>query len=146
MNILGINAYHGDASAALVKDGKLVAAAEEERFNRVKHWAGFPEQSIRYCLQTAGITAQDLDHVAVSFNPKANLNQKLRFTLQKRPSLKSLVDRLGKQSKASGLKEQIAEACGCDVSTLKAKFHNLEHHTTHLGSRIELESQNSYSL
>jgi carbamoyltransferase len=134
MNILGINAYHGDASAALVQNGQLIAAVEEERFNRAKHWAGFPEQSIRYCLETAGITAQDLDHVAVSYNPKANLNQKLRFTLQKRPSLKSLMDRLGKQSKAGGLKEQIAEACGCDAASLKAKFHSLEHHTTHLAS------------
>ena len=134
MYILGINAYHGDASAALVQDGKLIAAVEEERFNRIKHWAGFPEQSIRYCLATVGIEAKDLDHVAVSYNPKANLNQKLRFTLQKRPSLKSLIDRLGKQSKAGGLKEQIAEACGCEASNLKAKFHNLEHHSTHLAS------------
>ena len=134
MNILGINAYHGDASAALIQSGQLIAAAEEERFNRVKHWAGFPEKSIRYCLDAAGITAQELDHVAVSYNPKANLNQKLRFTLQKRPSLKSLMDRFGKQSKVAGLKEQIAETCGCDVDSLKARFHNLEHHTTHLAS------------
>ena len=54
MNILGINAYHGDASAALVVDGQLVSAVEEERFNRIKHWAGFPSESIRYCLDVAG--------------------------------------------------------------------------------------------
>ena len=52
-SILGINAYHGDASAALLVDGRLVAAVEEERFNRIKHWAGFPAQSIRYCLEVA---------------------------------------------------------------------------------------------
>jgi len=51
MNILGINAYHGNASAALVCEGKLVAAVEEERFNRVKYAAGFPEAAVRYCLR-----------------------------------------------------------------------------------------------
>ncbi len=56
MNILGINAYHGNASAAILCDGKLVAAVEEERFNRVKYAAGFPAAAIRYCLQAAGIT------------------------------------------------------------------------------------------
>ena len=57
INILGINAYHGDASASLVIDGKLVAAVEEERFNRIKHWAGFPAESIRWCLDDAGVDA-----------------------------------------------------------------------------------------
>ena len=55
MYILGINAYHGDASATIIKDGKLIAAAEEERFNRFKHCAGFPALAIKYCLATAGI-------------------------------------------------------------------------------------------
>ena len=72
VNILGINAFHGDASACLVQNGQLIAAVEEERFTRVKHWAGFPSQSIRCCLQAGGITASEIDHVAVSFNPKAN--------------------------------------------------------------------------
>ena len=54
MIILGINAYHGDSSAALIKDGYLIAAAEEERFTRIKHWAGFPKKAIEYCLQEAG--------------------------------------------------------------------------------------------
>ena len=73
MNILGINAYHGDASAAIVVDGQLVAAVEEERYNRIKHWAGFPAQSIRYCLETAGIDPREVDHVGISFNPCATL-------------------------------------------------------------------------
>jgi carbamoyltransferase len=54
--ILGINSFHGDASACILKDGVLLAAAEEERFLRVKHWAGFPKQSISYCLREAGIS------------------------------------------------------------------------------------------
>src|SRR5260370_8032329 len=81
MNILGINAYHGNASAALVCDGKLVAAVEEERFNRVKYAAGFPASAIRYCLKEAGITLADLDHVAVPRNPYARLGTKLFYAL-----------------------------------------------------------------
>ncbi|WP_414623451.1 carbamoyltransferase [Calothrix sp. CCY 0018] len=131
MNILGINAFHGDASACLVQNGQLIAAVEEERFTRVKHWAGFPSQSIRYCLEAGGITAPQIDRVAVSFNPKANLKHKLLFTLQKRPSLSSLFDRFRKQRKSASIQQELAEACGCDVDAIKATIHNLEHHSTH---------------
>jgi carbamoyltransferase len=134
MNILGINAYHGDASASLLQNGQLVAAVEEERFTRVKHWAGFPTESIRYCLKVGGINAADLDHVAVSFNPKANLNRKLLFTLQKRPSLKSLLERFKKQKKVASLTENLADACRCNPNEIRAKIHTLEHHSTHLAS------------
>jgi len=51
MIILGLNAFHCDSAAALVRDGVLLAAAEEERFRRVKHWAGFPAEAIKYCLK-----------------------------------------------------------------------------------------------
>src|SRR5881398_436661 len=77
MLILGINAYHGDAAAALVKDGELIAAAEEERFNRIKHCAGFPAQSIQYCLRTAGIEIGKVEHVGISRNPAAHLQKKI---------------------------------------------------------------------
>ena len=73
MNILGINAYHGDASAAILVDGQLVAAAEEERFNRIKHAAGFPAHAIRYCLKAAGIRPHDINHVAVARDPQCPL-------------------------------------------------------------------------
>ena len=81
MRILGINAFHGDASAALVVDGRLLAAVEEERFNRVKHWAGFPAESVRYVLDEGNISIGDIEHVAVSFDPKANLGRKALFTI-----------------------------------------------------------------
>ena len=138
MNILGINAYHGDASASLIQNGQLTAAVEEERFTRIKHWAGFPAQSIRYCLKVGGIVSSDLDHIAVSFNPKTNLNQKLLFTLQKRPSLKSLLDRFSKQSKSASIQEKLAEACQCNPSDIRATIHSLEHHSTHLAGTFFL--------
>jgi carbamoyltransferase len=77
--ILGINAYHGDAAAAIIRDGQIVTAVEEERFNRVKHCAGFPSQSIRFCLEAAGISIEDVDHVGISRDPSAHLHKKVLF-------------------------------------------------------------------
>src|SRR5689334_15967792 len=71
MIILGINAHHADASACIVVDGKLVAAVEEERFRRIKHWAGFPSAAIDYCLREAGVALNDVDHIAVNRDPNA---------------------------------------------------------------------------
>src|SRR5882724_11056769 len=79
MYILGINAYHGDAAAALIKDGRIVAAVEEERFNRVKHCAGFPAESVRYCLRTAGIGIEEVAHIGISRDPSAHLHKKILF-------------------------------------------------------------------
>jgi carbamoyltransferase len=138
MNILGINAFHGDASASLIQNGQLIAAVEEERFNRIKHWAGFPAQSIQYCLETAGIDITKLDHIAVSSNPKANLTRKLRFTLQQRPKLSSLLDRLNKQNKSTSIQEYLAIACECQPQDITAQIHHLEHHTTHLASTFSI--------
>jgi len=79
MYILGINAYHGDAAAAIIKDGELIAAAEEERFNRSKHCAGFPIESIRSCLEVAGIRIEDVEHIGISRDPSAHLHKKILF-------------------------------------------------------------------
>jgi carbamoyltransferase len=130
--ILGINAFHGDAAAALVVDGQLVAAVEEERFNRIKHWAGFPAASIRYVLEEGGISLGNVDHVAVSFDPKANLGRKALFTLVNRPSFRSVIDRLRRQGKALSLRQQLAEACGAPAGHVRAEIHNVEHHDAHL--------------
>ncbi len=83
MYILGINAYHGDAAAALIKDGELLAAVEEERFNRVKHCAGFPSASVRYCLEAAGIGIEDVEHIGISRDPAAHLHKKVLFAAQR---------------------------------------------------------------
>lgn len=134
MNILGINAYHGDASAALVVDGQLVAAVEEERFNRIKHWAGFPGQSIQYCLDYAGITIDQVQHVAISFNPGANLGNRLAFVAKHRPSFRAILDRLKRQGKTLGIEDQLAQSLGVDRSKIKAQIHRIEHHQTHVAA------------
>src|SRR5580765_1178992 len=104
MHILGINAYHGDASAAIIRDGKLIAAVEEERFNRFKHCAGFPEQSIHYCLEAAGIDVADLDHVGISRDPSAHLHKKVLFAASRAAKegaglISQIKDRLGNAAK-----------------------------------------------
>ncbi len=134
MYILGINAYHGGASAAIIKDGQLIAAVEEERFNRQKYWAGFPTQSIQFCLDEAGITVYDLDHVGISRNPGANMLQKIIFTLTKRPSLSLITDRLRNAGKVGDLRSQLATALGADAKAIRAEAHNVEHHRAHMAS------------
>jgi carbamoyltransferase len=135
MNILGINAYHGDASVALVKDGQLVGAMEEERLNRRKHCAGFPALAAKAVLAQAGVAPTELDHVAVSRDPKANLHKKILFAIQKRPSFTKLVrDRLANVAKVRGVDEALAAALGVEPKALKAKFHAVEHHKSHISS------------
>lgn len=85
MVILGLNAYHGDSSACLVRDGVLIAAAEEERFRRIKHWAGFPSEAIRYCLAEAGIRLGEVDVVAINQDAGANLWKNLAYIVMRQP-------------------------------------------------------------
>jgi carbamoyltransferase len=134
MYILGINAYHGGASACLIHNGQLIAAVEEERFSRIKYQAGFPVQAIRFVLQEAGIQPQDLDHIGISRNPSANLLQKALFAFQRRPSLKFVTDRLQNSFKVGDLKSVFSERLGVKPGELKAQFHNVEHHRAHLAS------------
>src|SRR2546425_12707799 len=131
MNILGINAYHGNASAAIVCDGRLIAAVEEERFNRVKYAAGFPTQAIRYCLKEAGLTLQDIDHVAVPRNPYARLGRKLLYALRM-PSFAR--ERVKVLAKFTRIPEALAAAFEADPKKIGAKFHRIEHHQAHLAS------------
>jgi len=197
MYILGINAYHGDAAAALIKDGRIVAAVEEERFNRVKHCAGFPTEAVRYCLQAAGIRVEDIAHIGISRDPSAHLHKKILFAAgratkqggqwavgrgretegsrqtavgrrqaegasdvieldeagieqgngatgdgsngrngQKRGSgiFRQVKDRLSNAAKVRDLKDDLALALGVSKSSLRAQFHNIEHHRAHLAS------------
>jgi carbamoyltransferase len=135
MYILGINAYHGDAAAAIVRNGKLIAAVEEERFNRFKHAAGFPTQAISYCLQAAGINVEDLDHVGISRDPSAHLHKKILFAATRIAKLASQAkDRLGNAAKVRDVKDELARVFGVSKKQLRARFHNIEHHRAHLAS------------
>ena len=152
--ILGINAYHGDASAALIKDGQLIAAVEEERFNRFKHCAGFPTESIRYCLATAGIGLAEVAHIGVSRDPSAHLHKKILHAAGrvarsavgagggksgdgggKKGGIFSLIsERIANTAKVRDLKNDLEQNLGVASGSVKAKFHNVEHHKAHLAS------------
>ena len=129
--ILGLNAYHGDAAAALVVDGELVCAAEEERFNRVKHCAGFPGQAAAWCLAHAGLSAVDLDHVAIGRDPRANLGAKLVRTLTHGASPRYVKERLANAARVRDVKGELEAALGAEVG---AELHHVEHHQAHVAS------------
>jgi len=132
MYILGINAYHGDSSACIVKDGQLTAAVEEERFRRIKHWAGFPTKSIKYCLESEVLSLEDIDYIAINRNPKANLYKKALFALRRRPSFSLIKDRLANALKVKDIKTIMSEKL--EVKKIKAKVYQVEHHRAHMGS------------
>jgi carbamoyltransferase len=134
VNVLGINAYHGDASAALIVGGQLVAAVEEERFTRIKHDTSFPHRSIRYCLETAGLRPEDIDHFALSRNPRANLGRRVVHALKDRAGRQVVAKRASNLRKILRAKATLAEGLGVPESTLHAKPHFVEHHIAHIGS------------
>ena len=131
--VLGINAYHGDVAAALVRDGQLVAAVEEERFRRIKHWAGFPTLAIRAVLDIAGIHGRDVQHVAISRDPKANLLRKGLFTLTHRPDPRLVLDRVRNAGKVRDIHGPLAAALGIPRDDVP-RLHFVEHHPAHLAS------------
>jgi len=130
--ILGINAFHADSAACVVRDGAIVAAAEEERFRRVKHWSGFPERAIRYCLDAAGIALSDVDHVAVNQDSAANLGRKLAFALTRRPDLRLVLDRLRNRRERAGIDTHLARTF--PGQPFRGRVHAVEHHAAHLSS------------
>jgi len=134
MIILGINAYHGDSSAAIIKDGKLLAAIEEERIRRAKHWAGFPSEAIKWCLSYTGTDIRDVDYIAISRDPFARFHKKIIRVLSKRPDLSFLKERLNNYGKIKGIKGNLAEIFEVDEKEIKAKISNIEHHRAHIAS------------
>src|SRR5713101_8054304 len=161
MYILGINAYHGDASAAIIKDGRIIAAVEEERFNRLKHCAGFPSQAIGYCLKMAGIGIEEVEHIGISRDPSAHLHKKILFAATRAATQMALGNRqktvttiaedelengngrgifgqiqvrLGNAASVRDLKDELARQLGVAKRCLRARFHNIEHHRAHLAS------------
>lgn len=134
MIILGLNAFHGDASACLVVDGILIAAAEEERFRRVKHWAGLPTEAIRYCLEAGEINLSDIDRIAINRDPTSNAMRKAIFAFTKNKSLKAVANRLKNAAKIHNVRDEIAEYFGVPSDTIGAHIDNVEHHLAHLAS------------
>ncbi|MEP7278886.1 MAG: carbamoyltransferase C-terminal domain-containing protein [Bacteroidota bacterium] len=135
MYILGINAYHADSSAAIFKDGSMIAATEEERFTRIKHWAGFPAMAIKFCLQEAGISLQEVDYITIGRDPRAKFLNKLNY-LRKNPSLVfGAIRRYRNSQQVTSLEEEFRKIDPTVSSAaLKNKINNIEHHRSHLAS------------
>lgn len=131
MIILGINAYHANASAAIVVDGRLIAAVEEERLNRIKYAAGLPVRAVEYCLQAAGVKLTDVDDIAVPRDPWARLGTKLRFALR---MPRFAMERAKVVARFGGIREELAAALDTDPHSIRAQFHRVEHHRAHLAS------------
>ncbi len=136
MIILGLNAFHGDSAAALVRDGKLIAAAEEERFRRIKHWAGFPSQAIAYCLREAGLALSDVQHVALNQDSRANLLRKVAYLAIQRPNLRLIAHRLNNRRARQSVLELLEVNLPGDH--FDGEVHRIEHHLAHLSSAFHV--------
>ena len=131
MIFLGINAYHANASAAIVADGRLLAAVEEERFNRVKYAAGFPVRAIQYCLDVAGAKLSEVDYIAIPRDPWARLGTKLRYAMR---MPRFAFDRMRVIARFAGIRDELASGFEIEPEKIRAHFHRIEHHTAHLAS------------
>ena len=143
MKILGINAFHPDSSACLVIDGKVVAAIEEERIVRVKHWAGFPENAILSCLKVANIKPSEIDKIAVNRDSDAHKKEKLLYAIRSRPSLSNIVDRINNRKKVGKISSLLSNLLEISEKKIEDKIIPVEHHLAHLGSTFLSSPHNS---
>ena len=134
MLILGFNAYHGDVAAALIDDGRIVAALEEERFCRIKHVAGFPTAAMHACLEMAGATPNEVDIFAVARAKRAHFWPKVQFMLRHRPGGGLFRQHGAARNKAAALPSALARALGVDEGRAAARLRYVEHHPAHLAS------------
>ncbi len=132
--ILGINAYHASASAALVIDGRVIAALPEERLNRVKYFGGFPAQSIAACLRIGGVSIKDVDYVAFGRDSSANLSKKLQYVLKHASHLPNFIKMRAKKKPLADMRDVLAAQFDVGAGDLKFKQANVEHHLAHTAS------------
>jgi len=134
MLILGLNIFHADASAAILQDGKVLFAIAEERLNRVKHYAGFPALAIQACLNAAGATISDVDHVALGQDSDANLAEKVRYAIANPTKLLNFIRLRRRKQEMRDVRVLIARALDCGPEKLSFQEHHLEHHIAHIAS------------
>ena len=134
MMILGINAYHPDASVALMKDGELIWAGEEERYNRIKHSSGFPKLALQRCLEETEISPVAIDAVAISKNPRANFFRKVTFVVKHNPNAGLVINRLKAFRKAASFEQDFFDVLHYAPPFLKSRFVHVEHHQAHAAS------------
>src|SRR5665213_1657367 len=134
MLILGLNMFHADASAAIVRDGEVVFAIAEERLNRIKHFGGFPSLAIEACLRYLGASITDIDHVAVGQDSDANLVKKVQYTAANPAKIVNLIRLRQRRQRSRDVRSLIAAALHTDPGQLRFQEHHLEHHIAHIAS------------
>ena len=131
MIILGLNINHADTSACIIINGKIIAAIEEERFVRKKHYAGFPLNSIEFCLSIAKLTINDVNFITLNYSPSSNLKQKVFYTIKNIISISTLKKILSFKNKlfhTSDLHRYL------NKNNFNGKIINVEHHMSHIAS------------
>ncbi len=146
--ILGINAHHADASAAIFRNGVLLAAIEEERMRRVKHWAGFPTHAVNFCLQEAGINWNEIDTVAFGRDVYAKWDRKIQFMFSYPQHFgKFMRGRLSNAAGSGSVERKLkrmAEQSG--VTDMDKRLIYVEHHRSHLASAFYLSGWDQAAL
>ncbi len=144
--ILGINAYHGDSAACLIKDGKIIAACEEERLNRVKHYAGFPSLAIQTCLKQTNLKLKDINYIGISKDPKVHLLNKIFYSLTHGWQFSKLINsRLRNASHMKNICQTMEQTLSEKLSP-QTKVHYVEHHLAHLGSAFFVSPFNEAAI
>jgi carbamoyltransferase len=132
--ILGINAFHASASAAIIVDGVPVAAIAEERLNRIKYYAGFPKLAVLACMKEAGVGFKDIDAVAIGRDPSANRAKKMEYTLLHPTKIVNLMKTRSSRSQLDDLRTLFVKHCGANADDLRFEEYQVEHHLAHIAS------------
>ncbi len=132
MNIIGINAFHGDSAACLFIDGQLQVAAEEERFRRIKHWAGFPSEAIQFCLESSGLALNDIDIIAINTDKRAARKQKIQFLMTGQASWSLIREKMVIRKQRTSLEEFLEKSI--PGAAFSGTIEHIEHHECHLAS------------
>ena len=132
--ILGLNCNHADSSACIFKDGKLLFAIEEERINRIKHWAGLPLNSINECLEYTNIDVNEITDISINTNPLSNLNQKIFFFLKSYIFGKKKYEFFKRLKKKVNIKNDINKNLKQGKLNDNVKLHYIDHHLSHIAS------------
>lgn len=136
MLIVGLNTFHPDSSACVLKDGKLVAAVAEERLGpRIKHVAGFPGRALQAVLQMVSASVCDIDYLAIGNDSNANISAKIRHVLKSpAKSARGVFTHFQRRAQMRSVQQMVAEACGANEADCRFKVVRVEHHLAHIAS------------
>ena len=129
--ILGLNILHGDSSACIMKNGEIIFAIEEERINRIKHWAGFPIESVKACLAYSNISLNEVQFIAINSNPFSNIFNKIKFSFSNINSYKLIINKLVLRKKKISIKSFLKENFNTNYVP---KIRYFDHHLCHIAS------------